>query len=280
MTTAADAVAWAAELPGVAGQVDAARDACTQLRWHPALRRQMPEAAAESLVRGAVASAGLEGAVVPAALVRDVLRGARSWGVEPGPVEQVARGVVAATAESEHLAGRVLSAPRQVLARLHVLAAAGLVPDTELGRPRLAGEDCPELGDLGPAPPAGEAAARLDAVVDVLVALPRLPVVVAAAVVHAEIVHARPFRRGNGVVARALDRVVVRAGGLDPTGVAVIEAGHSAGGSAGYLGALAAYGTGDVAGLQIWTEHCCTAVRAGAADGERIADAVLTGRPD
>ncbi|MGL5860140.1 MAG: hypothetical protein ACRCY9_02650, partial [Phycicoccus sp.] len=83
MTTAAEAVGWAAALPGVAGRVEAARAACDRLRWHPALRRRMPEAAIESVVRGAVASAGLEGAVVPPGLVRDVLRGARSWGPEP-----------------------------------------------------------------------------------------------------------------------------------------------------------------------------------------------------
>ena len=60
----------------------------------------------------------------------------------------------------------------------------------------------------------------------VLLAMPRLPVVVAAAVVHAELATVRPFVRGNAVVARALDRAVVQAGGLDPTGVAVTEAGH------------------------------------------------------
>ncbi|MGL5867151.1 MAG: Fic family protein [Dermatophilaceae bacterium] len=278
MTTAVEAVAWAGARPGVAAQVEAAREACARLRWHPALRRRMPEAVIESRVRGAVASAGLEGAVVPPGLVRDVLRGAQSWGPEPGPVELVARGVVAATAESELAVVRVLGAPRQVLARLHMVAAAGVVPDSELGRPRRDGEGCLEFGDLGPAPSAGEAAARLDAVVEVLMALPRLPVVVAAAVVHAEIMHARPFRRGNGVVARALDRAVVQAGGLDPTGVAVTEAGHAAGGSAPYLGALAAYGAGDAAGLAVWIEHCCSAVRVGAADGERVADAILAGR--
>ncbi|MGL4744429.1 MAG: Fic family protein [Dermatophilaceae bacterium] len=280
MTTAAEAVVRVAALPGVAGQVETARDACTRLRWHPALRRHGPQAAAESRVRGAVASAGLEGAVVPAGLVREVLCGARSWGREPDPVEEVARGVVAATAESEHVVGRVLRAPRQVLARLHVVAAAGLVPDAELGRPRVPGEDCLELGDLGPAPPAAEAAARLAAVVEVLVALPRLPVLVAAAVVHAEVAHARPFRRGNGVVARALDRAVVRAGGLDPTGVAVTEAGHAAGGGAAYRGALAAYGTGDGAGVRGWVEHCCAATSVAATEGERVADAVASGRLD
>ena len=86
----------------------------------------------------------------------------------------------------------------------------------------------------------------------------------------------RPFVRGNAVVARALDRAVVHAGGLDPTGVAVTEAGHGAQGGAAYL-VLTAYGRGDAAEWG-WTSNCCTAVRAAAAEGERVADAVLAGR--
>ena len=111
-----------------------------------------------------------------------------------------------------------------------------------------------------------------------MLALPRLPVVVAAALVHAELATVRPFGRGNAVVARALDRALVEAGGLDPTGVAVTEAGHAAGGGAPYLGALAAYGRGDVAGVGLWVSHCCTAVRAAAAAGEAVADDVRRGR--
>jgi hypothetical protein len=278
MTGAVEAVARIAALPGVADEVESAREACARLRWHQTLRRRTPEAAAESRVRGAVASAGLEGAVVPADMVRDVLRGARSWRADPGPVEQVARGVVAATAESEQMVDLVARAPRQALARLHAVAASGLVPDAVLGRPRVDGEDCVELGDLGPAPSAAAAGARLDTVVEVLLASSQLPVVVVAAVVHAEIVHARPFVRGNAVVARALDRALVQAGGLDPSGVAVVEAGHAAGGAAAYLGALAAYGRGDAVGMGVWLEHCCAAVRAAAADGEQVAEAVLAGR--
>ena len=94
----------------------------------------------------------------------------------------------------------------------------------------------------------------------VLLATPRLPVVVAAAVVHAELATVRPFVRGNAVVARALDRAVVHAGGLDPTGVAVTEAGHGAQGGAAYLGALTAYGRGDAAGVGLWISHCCSAI--------------------
>ena len=159
------------------------------------------------------------------------------------------RGVLAATAETEHVLGVVLTAPLQALARLHTAAASGLVPDDALGRPRLRGGDCRELADLGPAPDAAQVVVRLRAVAQVLLATPRLPVVVAAAVVHAELATVRPFVRGNAVVARALDRAVVQAGGLDPTGVAVTEAGHAAQGGAAYLGALAAYGRGDAAGV-------------------------------
>ncbi len=267
-----------AELPGIPQQVEAAREACTRLRWHQALRRRIPEAAAESRVRGAAASGQLEGARVPVDVVRDIARGAATWSASPDPVELTMRGVLAATAETEHVLGVVLTAPLQALARLHTAAASGLVDDAALGRPRLAGEGCAELTALGPAPEAAEVAMRLRFLGEVLLATPRLPVVVAAAVVHAEIATVRPFGRGNTVVARALDRAVVHAGGLDPTGVAVTEAGHGAQGAAAYVGALAAYGRGDVAGVGLWISHCCTAVRAAAAEGERVADAVLSGR--
>ena len=276
---AVDAVTRLAELPGIPEQVEAAREACTRLRWHQALRRRVPEAAAESRVRGAFASAELEGASVPVDVIRDVMRGASSWSATPDPVERTVRGVVAATAETEHVGPVVLKAPLQALARLHTAAARDLVTDpSTLGRPRVAGEECRELTDLGPAPGGPEVTARLRAVTEVLLATPRLPVVVAAALGHAELATVRPFVRGNAVVARALDRAVVHAGGLDPTGVAVTEAGHGAEGGAAYLGALTAYGRGDVAGVGLWISHCCTAVRAAAAEGERVADAVLAGR--
>ena len=276
---AVDAVTRLAELPGIPDQVEAARQACTRLRWHQGLRRRVPEAAAESRVRGAFASAELEGASLPVDVIRDVLRGAATWSSDPDPVERTVRGVVAATAETEHVLPIVLTAPLQALARLHTAAARDLGVDASvLGRPRVPGEECRELTDLGEAADAPQVARRLRALTDVLLATPRLPVVVAAALVHAELATVRPFVRGNAVVARALDRAVVQAGGLDPTGVAVTEAGHGAGGGAAYLGALAAYGRGDVAGVGLWISHCCTAVRAAATEGERVADAVLTGR--
>ena len=90
-------------LPGVTDAVAAAREACTQLRWHQALRRRIPEAAAESRVRGARETAFLDGIQFPVETVRDLSRGALSWRDDPLPDEQVLRGAVQVTAEAEHL---------------------------------------------------------------------------------------------------------------------------------------------------------------------------------
>ncbi|HEY3534894.1 MAG TPA: Fic family protein [Pedococcus sp.] len=267
------------ELPGVPEKVAAAREACERLRFHEALRRRIPEAAAESRVRGAQASAALEGATVPLDLVRDVVRGAAAWPVHPDPVQQVARGAVQATVETERVRALATTAPLQALARLHVAAAAGLVDDAQLGRPRTGDEQSAELTDLGPAPAPPEVAARLDGLVEVLTASGSgVPALVVAAVAHAEVCTVRPFTRGNGVVARALERAVVQAAGLDPTGVAVTEAGHATQGGPAYLGALAAYTTGSPEGLGLWLEHCADALVAAARAGEQVCDAVRAGR--
>ncbi|XVX20873.1 Fic family protein [Actinomycetota bacterium] len=278
MSDLVSALTSLAQLPGLPDRIDAARDACTQLRWHQALRRRIPEAAAESRVRGAAASGELEGAKLSVDIVREVMVGLRAWPERLDPVEQVMRGVVQATAESEHVRATVTSAPLQSLARLHVAAAADLVTPEQLGRPRVDGEDVRELLEVGPAPTADEVRERLGGVVDILLAADRVPALVAAALVHAEIATMRPFVRGNGVVARAMERAVIQASGLDPTGVAVPEAGHGAGGGAAYIGALAAYAMGTEDGVRLWLEHCCEAVERGAAEGMRVADAVLAGR--
>lgn len=274
----ADGVRALADLPGVRDEIEKARAACTELRWHQALRRRIPEAAAESRVRGAWASGELDGARLSVDIVRDLMRGATTWHENPDPVEVVMQGVIAATAESEHVRGLVRSAPLQALARLHVAAAAGLVDAEALGRPRVEGEDCREFLELSPAPEAEEARARLMALADLLLVADELPIPLVVAIVHAEIITARPFVRGNGVVARAMERAIVQACGLDPTGVAVTEAGHGAQGGPAYFGALTAYQHGDAAGVGLWIVHSCKAIQAAAEEGTRIADAVLAGR--
>ena len=273
-----DSVGLLRLLPGVAEGAEAAREACTRLRFHEALRRRIPEAAAESRIRGAQASSALEGADLPVDRVRDHVRGALPWPSDPDPVDQVLRGVVQATAETEHVVGLVLTAPLQAMARLHVAAMAGLLPPAQVGRPRQDDEVSREFTDLGPAPVPPVVAARLADLAVLLTSARNVPAVILAGLVHAEIASVRPFVRGNGAVARAMERSVIQASGLDPTGVAVPEVGHGAAGGPAYLGALTAYGTGSRAGVALWLQHCGEAVTAGAEEGERICAAVRAGR--
>lgn len=265
-----------AAVPAVRESSQRARDACTRLRWHPALRRRAAEAAAESRVRGAWASAELDGARSSVDLVRDLVRGARPRPDPPDPAEALVIGAVTATMESERLGGVVMSAPAQAVARLHVSAAAGLLGPEQLGRPRRAAEETLELVELGRAPAPDQVAVRLAALGEVLAAR-EVPAPLIAAVVHAEIATTRPFVRGNGLVARAMERAVIAASGLDPTGVAVPEVGHAAGGRA-YLGGLTAYATGTREGVVLWLTSCGEALERAAGEGARVADAVLAGR--
>ncbi|WP_404391309.1 hypothetical protein [Humibacillus xanthopallidus] len=274
-----------ADLPGVREVADRAREAGTRLRFHEALRRRIPEAAAESRVRGARASAALEGADLPVELVRELMSGARPWPDELDPGVATLKGAVAATAETERVVGLVRTAPLQALATLHVAAASPLVGagSTEtLGRPRIGDETCHEFVDLGPAPSPAVVSSRLAALSELILAgasaANRIPAAVISSIVHAEIVSIRPFVHGNGLVARAMERALVQALGLDPTGVAVPEAGHGGNGGPAYLGALTAYGTGTASGVGLWLTQAGEALVGGVAEGERISDAVRAGK--
>lgn len=281
MTTADHPLLRLLDLPGVRERVDAVRDDAAALRFHEGLRRRIPEAAAESRVRGAGASARLDGARLPDDVLREYAVGARAWPDPLDPTERVARGALQAVAEVEHLGRRALAQPRAALARLHTVSASWLLAPEALGRPRAGGEGCAELEPVGPAPSATAAGDRLRAVVGVLGELgagAALPVPLVAAVVHAEVATARPFAAGNGLVARALERAVLVAGGTDATAVSVPEAGHEAAGHAAYVGALAAYATGGEQGVALWLTTALDAQRAGVARGVAVAGAVRRGR--
>jgi Fic family protein len=265
-----------ASLPGVSDAVDGARVACTELRWHQALRRRTAEARAESTARAARASAAIEGAELPVAVVRDVLRGAR-----PAPDDAVGRvvsGSVRATVEAGQLGRALATAPLQALATLHIAAAAGLVGDDVLGRPRLGDEQPRDLPGPGVPPSGDELHQRLTALVELLMLPGDVPALVVAALAHGEVMAMRPFVAGNGVVARALFRALVVERGLDPTGVAVPEHAVLATGLPAYASALTGYAGGTPEGVAGWLVHCGDAVRLGAAEGAAVADAVLAGR--
>lgn len=267
-----------AALPGVADLVAQTREAFEALRWHPALRRRVAEVAAEGRVRGAQASAALDGARLPLTQVRELVLGLRPW-QEDQPFHAVVRAAARAISVSADLR---LTAPPQVLARLH-LATVGAGSSGEsagraaVGRPRAQDDPLPaELRDLGPAPDAGRARESVARVV-ALLAETGGSALVTGAVVHAEIALARPFVSGNLLVARTLERLVHRARGLDPLGVGVPEVGYWQGGIEAYVGALGAYDTGTDAGVSAWLERSAESALVGAAEGRVVADSVLRG---
>jgi hypothetical protein len=147
----------------------------------------------------------------------------------------------------------VTRSPLQAFARLHALAAAGLTPDASLGRPR--------------ADPS--ASAGLRRLADLLLAPTSAPGIAVAAFAHAEIATAAPFEVGSDLVARALERLLLAATGVDPASVTVPEAGHLRMG-ADYAHALSAAANRDTPGLHRWLLYSCTALARGVADSPLV----------
>jgi hypothetical protein len=241
------------DLADVGEAVRSAREAVDGALRHPALRRDGGAAAVEAALRSAVASAALEGH-------RHGVEDVRA-GIVTDPVVQ---GALRVSAALGGLAGRWPSAPRQVLARLHVLAARGCpgVEESALGRPVPTPEP-PGRPGL-PGPPAQLLTARLDALCDLVVAADRdVPAILRAAVVHGELLALRPFAGPAGVVARAAARLTLIADGLDPRGLLAPEVEHLDR-QPEYVGGANAFATGTPDGVRSWLRHCAAAVAAAA----------------
>lgn len=227
-----DPLAPLLELADVGDAVSSARDRVDAALRHRALRRQGGQVAAEANLRGAVASAALEGHPHDREAVRA--------GTVTDPVMQGALRVAGALGD---LAERWPNAPRQVLARLHVLAATGSVPADALGRPS--------------ANAAGTS--RLDALAALVAGGTKAPPLILAAVVHGELLALRPFAGPSGLVARAAARLTLISSGLDPRGLLAVEVGHFAR-EPEYVGAAGAFATGTRDGVRSWLRHYAAAV--------------------
>jgi hypothetical protein len=146
-------------------------------------------------------------------------------------------------------------APRQALAKLHVLAARGVVATDDLGR-LTSGAD------------------RIDALAGLVAGNDRTPPLLLAAIVHAELLTLRPFAGPAGVVARAAARLTLIGRGLDPRGLVAVEVGHLDR-EPEYVGASGAYATGTPDGVRSWLRHYAAAVEAGADEITVVGDGVL-----
>ncbi len=229
-----DPLAWLVSLEGVPSAYAATRDGIDIMLRDRGLRRTSPETTAESLLRGAHASAVLEGSTSTLAQVRE------------GAGDEVARDAVRVSTELLGLAPALMQSPLQAFARIHALAAGATVEPERLGRPRDA-----------------DAAARLRDIATVVLSDGEAPALLVAAMVHAEIVTAAPFVSHNGIVARAVERLVLVARGVDEKSLCVPEAGHLAL-RAPYESNLRGYAEGGAAGVHAWVLYGAEAFAAGA----------------
>ncbi len=228
-----DPLAWLVSLEGVPSAYAGVRDGIDVVLRDRGLRRTSPEMTAESLLRGAHASAVLEGSACTLPDVRS------------GSGDEIAVDAVRVSAELLSLVPVLGRSPLQAIARVHALAAGASLGPDQLGRPR-----------------SPEAAKMLQTLGSVLTATTVAPALVVAAVVHAELATSAPFASHNGVVARAVERLVLVARGVDEKSLTVPEAGHLAL-RAAYESNLRGYATGGSAGVHAWLLYAAEAYSAG-----------------
>ena len=237
-------------LPGVAAAADQAREALGRAHRHRANLRRWPVTAAEAALRAARASAVLDGGLK---LDEQLDASAAS-----DPVFAGALRVAQALEGGETTLVRVWQrAPLQALARLHMLAAADRVDEDQLGRPRAD-------ADVGP---------RLELLAKIVTGGSGAPAPVIAAVAHGELLTLEPFGSADGVVARAVSRLVTIATGLDPHGLGVPEVSWMRR-AADYRDAARGFAAGTPDGIAAWLVLCCRAMRTGAQEAVSIADSL------
>jgi hypothetical protein len=249
---ATDPLAGVAEIAVVEAAAIEARKSVDKLLSSRVLRRQSAEISVEAGLRSARASAALEGVDISLEELRT-----------SGSTDPVIQGALRISAELGGLRETFIRAPRQVLARLHVLAAADMTTPDQLGRPR-SGDD------------AAAVTRRLGALADLLAQSTKAPAVVVAAVVHGELLALQPFAEANGLVARGAARLVLLSRGLDPKALTSPDVGHVELRSE-YATAAIAYAEGGRSGLSEWITHCCRALGLGALDSLAICEALARG---
>jgi hypothetical protein len=230
----ADPLAWLTSLEGVPSAYAATRDGIDVMLRDRGLRRTSPELTAESLLRGAHASAVLEGSSASLAEVR------------AGEGDAIAADAVRLSTSVLGLAPLMKTAPLQAIARIHAVAGSATVPPDELGRPRDAAS-----------------ADRLRGVAELVLAQTSAPALLVAAVVHADLATAAPFASHNGIVARAVERLLLVSRGVDAKSLVVPEAGHLAL-RAEYESNLRGYRDGGTAGVHAWLLYAAEAYAKGA----------------
>lgn len=225
-----------------------ARDEIDAVLWDRGIRAKAGEVAAASVLRGARDSAAIDGADTAV--------------VDDSPMGRILGNAQVLTARIPALVDTWTTAPLQVLAELHAIAAQGFATEEERGRPRT-NDDVRDPLNIGVLPPADVIGPRLAGLAGVITTSTS-PALLIAAIVHAELMALRPFAIGSGLVARASIRLVMASTGIDPSLFTIPEHGIYELGRPAYVSAIREYSAGTAEGINAYATWFATALAMGA----------------
>ncbi len=259
-----DPLAPLAELPGVPEAIAEANDFIARVHRHKANLRGWDVTGSEAVLRGARASAQIDGG--------------SPWLPEDGQVDDpILAGALRAAEElaPDGITETVTTwrrAPLQVIARLNALASPRM--GDEVFRERAAAVDASGAIDglLVPGRPRPGADERLQLLGRLLTGGTRVSAVVLSAIVHGELLALAPFSDANGVTARACSRLTTIASGLDPRGLGVPEVWWNRHRDE-YAQRAADFASGSVEGVGEWIKFHAKGLSEGTLEAKSIADA-------
>ena len=235
-------------IAGVAKECEITLKAIDDLMWNRTVRRHQSALTPYTRRIAGFATAALDGAQMP-----------KDPTMEPevSPMGSLSEQGLLITAEADLQTLAFKTEPLKVLARLHTFASSA----ADRGQPRTSNEidDPLRIGNL---PPHQVLQERLTKLVDLIINS-KAPVILIAAIAHAELATLRPFTQGSYLVARTSTRLILAARDVDVDGLVMSEYGAFLIGRPAYVKALAAYQSGTAEGVAAWIQWQGEAIRKG-----------------
>ncbi len=247
------------ELPGVQDAVEKANDYVARLHRHPKNLRGWNITGSEGVLRGARASAQLDGGTprLPedGQVTDEVLAGALR------AAELLAPDGITETQSTWR------RAPLQMIAKINSLASPQMSDESFRKKAAHSAEF------LVPGRPKRAMDGRLQLLAELLTGGAKVNSVILSAVIHGELLTLEPFGDANGVTARACSRLCTIAGGLDPRGLSVPEVWWNRHRDE-YRDKARGFASGQPSSVAEWIIFHAEGISEGSLEGKSIADAV------
>lgn len=256
--TRPDPLAPLLELPGVREAAEKASDYIARVHRHPANLRGWDVTGSEGVLRGARASAQIDGGTprLP----------------EDGQIEDPI--LAGALRAAELLAPDGITetqttwrrAPLQIMARINAVASPQMSDES------FRAKAAHDAEFLVPGRPKRATDGRLQLLGRLITGGTKVSSVVLSGVIHGDLLALQPFADANGVTARACSRLTTIAGGLDPRGLGVPEVWWNRHRDE-YREKAAGFAEGSAEGVAAWLNFHAEGLAEGSLEAKSIADA-------